>query len=230
MCTVYGESSTLDGLEGALVPPSGFRFWLDWTMVHDDRRRNPSTEVVQRVAAELDMPEREVHLALRTPHVEHQPSLIDETFGPARLTVSTPLHSSPSAARRQAESALRKHQLSPVGGVWLQDRGTWPDPNAESAVARVSVWVDDVTIRVVADLVMARRGYLSAAVVTLSLVPLFMLASGILGGVLLGSLASVGAVGGLAADYRRRIAKVEENLRAFAETIAQPVMPPSVIG
>ncbi|NNF63802.1 MAG: hypothetical protein HKN07_06040 [Acidimicrobiia bacterium] len=199
-------------------------------MVHDDQRRNPSTAVVQRVAAELDMPEREVHFALRTLHVEHQPSLIDETFGPARLTVSKPLHSSPSAARRKAQSALRKHQLSPVGGVWLQDRGTWPDPNAESAVARVSVWVDDVTIRVVADLVMARRGYLAAAVATLSLLPLFMLASGIFSGALFGSLASIGAVGGLAADYRKRLSIVERNLRTFAETIAQPVMPPSVIG
>lgn len=176
------------------------------------------------------MPEHDVHAALRTPHPEQPPTIIDETFGPSRLTVSATLRSSPSAARQQARRELRKHQLSPLGGVWLQDRGTWPDPGAESAVTRVSVWIDDGTVRVVADLMMARRGYLSAALVTLSLLPLFMLASGILGGALLGSLASIGAVGGLAADYRKRIARVEANLRTFAETIAHPVMPPSVIG
>lgn len=199
-------------------------------MVHDDRRRDLSSDVVQRVASELDMAEHDVRHALRVPSTERQPTVIDETFGPARLTVSTALRSSPTQARQHAQSALRKHQLSPVGGVWLQDRGTWPDPGAESAVARVSVWVDDMTVKVVADLVMARRGYLAAAVATLSLLPLFMLASGIVGGFVFGSLASIGAVGGLAADYRKRLSIVEQNLLTFAETIAQPVMPPSVIG
>lgn len=200
-------------------------------MVHrEDRfKETPSPQTVRRVAYELDMDELQVFTALRTT-AEAPYSVLDETLGPSTVAAAAPLRTTTSAAARHVRLTLQRHQLSPVGGAWLQDRGSWPDPMAESAVTRVSVWVDQSTVRVVADVTLARRGYLTLAILSMSLLPLFVLAAGFAWGLLAGTLVSLGAVGAITLDYRNRLGTVERNLVAFADAVSQPVMPPSVIG
>lgn len=183
-----------------------------------------------RVADELDMTAGEVRHALFAPSLPADGSLLDQAIGPSVLRVSTPLDVPPAQAFSRALKLLRRHRLSPAGGVWLQDKSQWPDPLAETAVTKVSVWVDRSSVQIVADVETTRRGYWMGAVSGLGLIPLAVLAAGpVLG--FAGGAAAAGAVIALVVrDYRNRTSLIERNLAAFAASTAQPVMPPSVIG
>jgi hypothetical protein len=134
----------------------------------------PDASALMRIAAELEIDEGAVRRAL----IEHslptpKPSLLDRALGPPRVAAGFAADVPAAAASQTVERYMLSRWLSPATrpGVWLQQRGRWPDPNAGTSVPTLHTQVRPseagTAIVMTAGLEDSRSGFLLAFIVTL---------------------------------------------------------------